>query len=151
MNHRLFYIMSGGIVSGSADYITQVYTKKDINYKQTLQMTLSGSIANGVFIPIWYKILQKKFGNKVFEKLIYDQFVYAPFSAIFWIGSGSIVNNESIYKNVKEKLLNIWFMDTLFWPFWNLIIFKYIKYPYQPYITTSGDFLWNMFLSIKTH
>ena len=53
MNHRVFYIMSGGLVSGTADYLTQRYRKQDINYSQTLQMTISGSIANGIFIPYW--------------------------------------------------------------------------------------------------
>lgn len=151
MNHRSLYVISGGIVSGVTDFITQRYTKNEVDKKQTFQMALCGSITNGIFIPRWYNFLHKRFGNITYKKVIADQIIYAPFSACFWITCGSIVKKYNPIDEISKKLPAIWAVDLCFWPLCNFMIFKFTPLIYQPYIVLSGDIIWNIFLSYMTH
>ena len=99
------------------DLFSQGIEKKsidNIDNGKAFRTGLLGIIANGFFLPRWYKYLDQVFstsmvGKAVVFKTIADQVVYAPFAIIaffLWVSAVPAIKEENfkiVFENKMEK------------------------------------------------
>merc|ERR1712008_331375 len=129
------YLITGSAVAAAADLIIQTAhdhrSIKGVNRERLLQMTACGALINGVAVPAWLGLMQRKWGSNFLPKLMCDQGVFAPSHTTTWIGAAALQEGEEIWPRLKSKLLGLWAFDACFWVPWSAIMYKYVPLPAQ--------------------
>ena len=90
--------------------------------------------------------------NTILTSIILDQLFCSPFyNAIYFYGVNYLeyYNHQTALDNVSKTFIPVMMVDYSFWPFANIINFKYIPIQFRMlYVNILGIF-WNTFLAYK--
>lgn len=142
-------------VQGMNIAVTKKKTKFD--FERTGRMIIIGC-ALGPFNHIWYAVLDKFIkgasGKAVFQKILCDQFIAGPFFCTTFLYGLSILEGKGTSgakQEWKDKFLEIYFVDWMFWPGAQYINFKFVPGKYRVAYVSTATLIWNSFLSYVKH
>lgn len=166
---KLGSAFTGMATFGLGDVLSQTIhkhynsTDEPINLKQSMQVGMLGFVANGLFLPNWYRLLDRVFGSSmtsktgVLCKVLADQMVYAPFTIISYFSFHCCIRNDSLQAagqalqvKLQHSLLTTWLADWAVWPAANAINFRFIPLVLRPVWTAFVQLLWQTYLAMQS-
>jgi protein Mpv17 len=134
----------------------------EIDKTRAMCTGLLGVGMNGLVLHNWYRSLDFVFGSSmkskmgVFAKASMDQLIYAPFSIIVFFAYANYLEEksfkfESLASKVENSLIQTWLADCSFWPFVNVINFRYIPLNYRPTFVGGAQLMWQTYMSSVSH
>mmetsp|Transcript_22334 Transcript_22334/g.37364 ORF Transcript_22334/g.37364 Transcript_22334/m.37364 type:complete len:216 (+) Transcript_22334:109-756(+) len=132
-----------------------------LDLKRSFQLGMLGVFINGVFMPHWYRALDKVLGSSAENlvnlglKVVADQLVFAPFAMIsfFYVSALRSASTweaafSSFCAKIKEEGASTYAADWLLWPMANCVNFRYVPLIYRPSFTAGVQLIWQTFMSI---
>jgi hypothetical protein len=156
----------------AGDVISQCIQNPDgeesVNFARSFKVGVLGFFLNGFMLHLWYRALDKAFGNtmpgiqptwgNVAKRCIADQVVYAPFACgafLVWasvLHSGSAADiAEGAKQNLQHSFFQAWAADCTIWPVANLIGFKFVSTNYRPTFIGFVQLGWQTYMSLIGH
>nr|XP_045622059.1 mpv17-like protein 2 [Procambarus clarkii] len=101
-----------------------------------------------------FQVLPKRTAKVIFQKIMADQFIAAPFFAVtFFLGAGILEGKSlnSSWQEFKIKFPAVYAFDWLIWPPTQTINFYFIPAPYRVLYVNVITVIWDVFLSYMKH
>jgi hypothetical protein len=160
----------GFFVAG--DVISQCIQNPDggesVNFARSCKVGVLGFFLNGFMLHLWYRALDKAFGNtkpgipptwgNVAKKCIADQVVYAPFTCGAFLVWASVLHGgsaadiaEGAKQNLQHSFFQAWAADCTIWPVANLVGFRFVSTNYRPTFIGFVQLGWQTYMSLIGH
>lgn len=113
----------------------------------------------GPCVRLWYGVMDKAIKVKspaarTIIKVGMDQLIFAPIFTAALVSTISYTQDRSV-QSIKDKLraqyTDILLCNYYVWPWVQIVNFRFVPLNYQVLLTQSVAFLWNIYVSWKTH
>lgn len=116
-------------------------------------------VKKGPCVRLWYGVMDKAIKVKspaarTVIKVGMDQLIFAPIFTAALVSTISYTQDRNI-QSIKDKLrtqyTDILLCNYCVWPWVQIVNFRFVPLNYQTLFTQSVAFLWNIYVSWKTH
>ena len=150
--------IAGGTVYGIGELIVESRNEggvNNINWKRISNISLLGSIENGLFMSLWYNSLTKLVGagvstRIVLTKCLLDQAFFATQQDGLFLLLCAIQSTdhlEQAFVKVKKNFLTTWLNDCSIWPLVNFVGFAVVPAIFLPTYMSFMQLFWQLYLS----
>ncbi|KAG4072063.1 hypothetical protein HA402_015562 [Bradysia odoriphaga] len=159
----LVQAIQAGILMGAGDLCAQRFFSSSetvqIDYIRTLKFCSIGFVFVGPSVRFWYGVMDKAIkakspAIKTMIKVGIDQLIFAPIFIAALVSTISYTQDQNI-QTIKGKLrteyTDILLCNYYVWPWVQIVNFRFVPLNYQVLLTQCVAFLWNIYISWKTH
>ena len=150
--------IAGGTVYGIGELIVESSNEggvNNINWKRISNISLLGSIENGLFMSLWYNSLTKLVGagvstRIVLTKCLLDQAFFATQQDGLFLLLCAIQSTDHLeqsFVKVKKNFLTTWLNDCSIWPLVNFVGFAVVPAIFLPTYMSFMQLFWQLYLS----
>lgn len=169
-----------GVLMGSGDLIAQTVVERkkfhNINFQRTAEFACVGlfivvrllilcsllykriiNVFQGPSLTVWYRILDKRIGNKgttvTIKKVALDQLLFAPVLNAVLLPTLALFRTGNVEKAkdaLKRDYRDVLLANYKLWPLVQLCNFYFTPLQYQVLVVQMVALLWNTYLSWKT-
>lgn len=126
-----------------------------IDSRSVLHSAALGGSINGVFLRLWYNLLDHRLGvgmspGLVAAKVILDSLFFGSFSIGFYLGGKALLNGKPLSEAAQQIKDNFWEgfkMEWKIWPLYNIFCFGVVPLHCRPLATALVSVIWTSFLS----
>ncbi|XP_024517761.1 PXMP2/4 family protein 3 [Selaginella moellendorffii] len=144
----------------TADLVAQKLTAMKLgndspwDHVRTLRMSAVGLLMSGPTLHLWFNFLNKILPGRdmisTLKKMLLGQTTYGPaFTATFFsinaLAQGE--NGAQIWHRLKRDLIPTLASGLMYWPFCDLITFRYVPVHLQPLVSNSFSLIWTVYLT----
>lgn len=155
-----FLTFFGGDITAQMISMRENVKFSELEILRALQTGAFGAFMNGITLTVYYRYLERFFGSAtnhstVLKKALTDQVIYAPFCIFMFFGNAATTKmelNNMEFKStfidlMKNKFMSTFLSDCSFWPFVNLVNFKYIPFHFRPAFISFCQYIWQVYMS----
>ena len=150
--------IAGGSVYGIGELIVESSNEggvSNINWRRISNISLLGSVENGLFMSLWYNSLTKLVGagvstRIVLTKCLLDQAFFATQQDGLFLLLCAIQSTdhlEQAFVKVKKNFLTTWLNDCSIWPLVNFVGFAVVPAIFLPTYMSFMQLFWQLYLS----
>jgi len=123
--------------------------------RSVLNSAALGGATNGVFLRLWYNLLDHRLGvgmtpGLVAGKVILDSLLFGSFSIVFYLGGKAFLNGKPFSEAAQQIRDNFWEgfkMEWKIWPLYNMFCFGVVPLHCRTLTTALISVIWTSFLS----
>ncbi|KAK7114994.1 mpv17-like protein isoform X1 [Littorina saxatilis] len=137
----------------TASDITQelVVSKKDhVDWGKTARIGTTGACVIAPLVLTWIRIVELMFPGSamkmVLKKVVIEQICFTPVTiSSFYLATNALEGKSGI-PELEAKFKKTYQAGMTFWPFVQMVNFRFVSHHYKPVFTASASFVWTIFL-----
>ncbi|XP_076470413.1 mpv17-like protein isoform X2 [Babylonia areolata] len=150
---RLLKTMAAYGVLWTASDITQelvVSRKNHVDWSKTARIATTGTCVMAPLMYNWIHFAERLFPGSsmkmILKKVIAEQICFAPIAITSFYSTTSILEGKPVWPELKSKYKQTFLVGLCYWPFAQMLNFRFVPHHYKPLAVACFSFVWTIFL-----